>query len=367
MYRAIGTDTGGSVRLPAAYTGIFGFKPSYGLISRHGVVAYANSLDTVGILGRELDPVEDIYSESSRRSWLSPGITCCPGEIRNYDPQDPTSLPQSTRDRISRQLRGRKKRRRLRIGVPEEYNISQLDPPVRLVWRRVLLALARESHDVVSVSLPSTKLALPAYYILAPAEASSNLAKYDGVRFGVASASKSKDDVLFAGTRGKGLGAEVQRRILLGSFTLSASAIDNYFIQAQRVRRLIQQDFDKVFSFPNPLADPGTGTDDDASDGVDILLTPTAPSLPPKLSDLAGRTALASYQDDVLTVPASLAGLPAMNVPAGKFKPAMREDDYVERIGLQIMAQYGDDEMVFHAAKILQDLRGGFNLMHTPS
>ena len=244
--------------------------------------------------------------------------------------------------------------------MPTEYNIGQLDNPIRVAWKKVLLALARDSHKIIPVSLPSTKVALSAYYILAPAEASSNLAKYDGVRYGAsASALKNEENVLFATIRGDGLGEEVRRRILLGSFTLSASAMDNYFIQAQRARRLVQQDFDRVFSTHNPLTVSNAEPSKRISEGVDILLTPTAPSLPPDLSNLSKRDALDSYRDDVLTVPASLAGLPALNVPIRNLKPAQREDSYSDRIGLQVIAQYGDDDMVFHAAKILLNLQGG--------
>ena len=286
------------------------------------------------------------------------------------DPQDPTNLSVATRHRRwklrhrLRELHGRSYNagiQKLRIGVPIEYNLAELDDLIRSVWKKVLVALASEGHSIVPVSLPTTKISLPAYYILAPAEASSNLAKYDGARYGNSTTgSKRPEDVLFATTRGSGLGEEVRRRILLGSFTLSASAIDNYFIKAQRVRRLVQQDFDKVFSFPNILLKGDKELEDaPKEEGVDILLTPTAPSLPPRLEDLSAKTPVDSYRDDVFTVPASLAGLPALNVPATKIRAVGENDDQLRRIGLQIMAQYGEERRIFQAARILEGLEAG--------
>ena len=236
-----------------------------------------------------------------------------------------------------------------------EYNLTEIDDTVREYWRKTLSALAFEGHSIIPVSLPATKQALSAYYILAPAEASSNLAKYDGARYGNASLTqRDPGNTLFATTRGEGLGEEVRRRIVSGSFTLSSTAIDNYFIKAQRVRRLVQREFDNVFSLPNPLPQSSLETHEmSTKSGVDILLSPTAPTRPPLISDLLGRTAQDSYRDDVFTVPASLAGLPAMSFPVSEFKGAPQECN----IGLQIAAQYSDDEMIFHAVKILQKLQ----------
>lgn len=254
-------------------------------------------------------------------------------------------------------LDARPKWPKLRIGIPVEYNLVELDEHVRSVWIEVCATLIRSGHSVIPVSLPATKLALPAYYILAPAEASSNLAKYDGARYGnPAPTPRDHSDVLFATARGEGLGDEVRRRILLGSFTLSASAIENYFIKAQRVRRLIQMDFDRVFALPNPLLEHQDQGEAPSAGSVDIILLPTAPSLPPKLADLSARTALDSYRDDVLTVPASLAGLPAMSVPATKVAPAPLDTHSPGCVGVQVLGQYGDDDMVIHAAKTLETL-----------
>lgn len=199
--------------------------------------------------------------------------------------------------------------------------------------------------------------------MLAPAEASSNLAKYDGVRFGsrAEGIDGTPDSVLFAKTRGQGFGAEVQRRILLGAFSLSAEAIDNYFIQAQKVRRLVQQDFDKVFARPNPLFESEVSPAE-SKEGVDVILCPTAPSMAPLLSEVETQDPIHSYMNDVFTVPASLAGLPAVSVPIG-----VHSDEEVSRtserpgfifntVGLQIIGQYGDDELVLGTAQIMADI-----------
>lgn len=226
-WAALGTDTGGSVRLPAAYCGVVGFKPSYGLLSRWGVIQYANSLDTVGVLARTVGDVDSVF-----------------GALNKHDANDPTSLSDAARQRIASQEP--RKTTSLRIGVPQEYNIEELTAPVRTAWNNTLSKLQQAGHTLVPISLPTTQQALSAYYVLAPAEASSNLAKYDGVRYGHrtagSDASPKENLPLYARTRGEGFGDEVRRRILLGAYALSSEAIDNYFIQAQKVRRLVQRD-----------------------------------------------------------------------------------------------------------------------------
>jgi aspartyl-tRNA(Asn)/glutamyl-tRNA(Gln) amidotransferase subunit A len=332
-WAALGTDTGGSVRLPAAYTGTIGFKPSYGMLSRWGVIAYANSLDTVGILGNNVDAVEGLF------------------DITNaHDHQDPTSVDAATRSRLHTEAPAPS--RTFRIGVPMDYNISTLDPAVRRAWLRSLRLLQDQGHTLHKVRLPATQHALSAYYVLAPAEASSNLAKYDGVRYGSRAEGKdgTPDSVLFAKTRGEGFGPEVQRRILLGAFSLSAQAIDNYFIQAQKVRRLVQQDFDKVFATPNHLV---TAKSAQNPEGVDVLLCPTAPTLAPKLSEIQNQKPLHAYMNDVFTVPASLAGLPAISVPVRQDQATSAES--TEAAGMQIIGQYGDDKLVLAVARQLLD------------
>ncbi|MCJ1267151.1 Trimeric GatFAB AmidoTransferase(AdT) complex subunit [Lobaria immixta] len=338
-WAALGTDTGGSVRLPAAYTGTVGFKPSYGMISRRGVVAYANSLDTVGILARSSKIVQKVFDV-----------------IKGYDPDDPTSVSKAMRSRIEEQ---RSKDRplievggpRCRIGIPREYNIKELDPLIRQAWVKTLARLQEEKYDIRAVSLPTTQAALSAYYIIAPAEASSNLAKYDGVRFGSRFPDRQPtDDVLYAVTRGNALGKEVRRRILLGSYSLSAAAIDNYFIKAQKVRRLVQQDFNRIFARHHPLLE--TEEQCDEATGVDVIISPTAPSLPPTLSSITNNLSVDAYSDDVFTVPASLAGLPAISLPVPI--DSNDPDRDLKTTGLQIIGQYGDDDLILDFARKVQ-------------
>jgi aspartyl-tRNA(Asn)/glutamyl-tRNA(Gln) amidotransferase subunit A len=368
---ALGTDTGGSVRLPAAYLNLYGFKPSYGLISRYGVVPYANSLDTVGILSKT--PTDalllfQILSQPDRRdpTCLTQASRVRIAEARaqriaskRQDPVRVVHYPKSygrsdyraSLNHVaqytptpSRKVQGiYEDWARLRtIGVPDEYNIAELHPDVRLAWKVAIATLRAQGHTIVPISLPTTQHALSAYYVLAPAEASSNLAKYDGIRYGATRSPSSADQdagTLYSHHRGALFGAEVQRRILLGAFSLSAGAMDNYFLQAQRVRRLVQSDFNQVFRMAHPLLDNVPG----AENGVDFILCPTAPSYPPPISDVKNaKSPIEGYMNDVLTVPASLAGLPAMSCPAPP-APGKRLGDPRRAVGLQVIGQYGDD------------------------
>jgi len=368
---ALGTDTGGSVRLPAAYCGVVGFKPSYGMLSRFGVVPYANSLDTVGFLAREVRPIRELI--------VGDGTT--QGLWAEHDPNDPTSLTPSARKRCARSrqfyspsqspdpsiLNG------LRLGLPLEYNIHELSPTIRDAWSRAASLLQSHfSARIIPVSLPSTRHALSAYYVIAPAEASSNLAKYDGIRYGVRDTSvendAAADGVLYASSRGKGFGPEVRRRILLGAYTLSSKAMDNYFLQAQRVRRLVRRDFDRVFALPNPLVDPdqqvfdlsdlpeGTIMEDKwGPEEVDFLLCPTAPTLAPTLGEvMEGGSPVDEYVNDVFTVPASLAGLPAASVPM----PVEGEGEG-KTAGLQLIGQYWDDARLLAVAEVIREILRG--------
>jgi aspartyl-tRNA(Asn)/glutamyl-tRNA(Gln) amidotransferase subunit A len=371
VQNALGTDTGGSVRLPAAYNGIVGFKPSYGHISRWGVVPYANSLDTVGLLG---------YNTSS----IWPHLT---SKLLSYDHRDPTSLSRGTMNRIKeRQTKSASSIREsiseiesdpasldpqqnlghLKIGIPLEYNIEELEPAVRKAWERALGLFQSQGCTLIPVSLPNTKHALSAYYVIAAAEAASNLSKYDGVRYGTrAKGSDGAGNSLYSKSRGEGFGEEVKRRILLGSYSLSSQAIDNYFIKAQKVRRLVQRDFDRVFSMPNPLR-PEAQFDLSEMDEsvllenklgpaqVDFIVCPTAPTLPPTHASLATQSPIDSYMNDVFTVPSSLAGLPAISLPFG----ISNED----RVGIQIIGQYADDSRLLVTAKALEILRDNSSL-----
>lgn len=246
-----------------------------------------------------------------------------------------------------------------------EYNISELTPSVRRAWLLSLAHLQEQGHTIHPVSLPATKHALSAYYVLAPAEASSNLAKFDGVRYGTRAEGPDSDGqpngYLYGNTRGSGFGSEVKRRILLGTFSLSADAMDNYFIQAQRVRRLVQQDFNAVFAAAHPLtADEAPGASHIQPADVDVLVCPTAPSPPPLLSSLTDTSARSSpldaYVNDVFTVPASLSGLPAISVPVTTPESGQGLEAG-EVAGIQIIGQYGDDELVMRVGEMLEGSR----------
>ncbi len=346
VWAALGTDTGGSVRLPAAWTGVVGFKPSYGLLSRWGVIQYANSLDTVGILSRRVADARTVFEA-----------------LNVFDSQDPTSLPRSVRQRIAAR-KERNSAKGLRIGVPTSYIISELSPAVRAAYSSTLTSLQNSGHTLIPIDSPTTQQALLAYYILAPAEASSNLAKYDGIRYGFRppgpDARPKLNMPLYATTRGQGFGDEVQRRILLGAYTLSSEAMGNYFLQAQKIRRLVQQDFDRVFAMSHPLHDNATSsTGDESGKGVDIILTPTAPILPPTIEEVEQQSAVERYMNDVFTVPPSLAGLPAASVPVAlpvSVQAELGADD-VKTAGMQVIGQFGDDELVLEAAEIVEGLR----------
>ncbi|KAK0718859.1 amidase signature domain-containing protein [Apiosordaria backusii] len=347
---ALGTDTGGSVRLPAAYTGIIGYKPSYGMISRYGVIPYANSLDTVGFLSREISPIKELIV-GERGLW------------KEHDSNDPTSLTEPARKRCAAQRKGYHGQghagelKGLKFGIPLEYNIAELDPQIRDAWAAAAKRLQDAGARIVPVSLPTTKHALAAYYIIAPAEASSNLAKYDGIRYGVRDTHASSDaaagGVLYASTRGKGFGEEVKRRILLGSYTLSSEAMNNYFIKAQRVRRLVRRDFNRVFALDNPLQERETFELSDlpeevemedkwGPEEVDFLLCPTAPTLAPKMKEVMEQQPVDAYMNDVFTVPASLAGLPAISIPMRVTAEGAA--------GLQLIGQYWDDARLLDVA-----------------
>jgi aspartyl-tRNA(Asn)/glutamyl-tRNA(Gln) amidotransferase subunit A len=368
---ALGTDTGGSVRLPAAYTGIVGFKPSYGLVSRRGVIPYANSLDTVGVLALDVKQIRGMFQALSF-----------------HDPRDPTSITKKTRKRFKPEQRKPFTKRKLvpklnsidpasgssnpplanvKIGVPVEYNITELSEEVRKAWKTTLRLLEKGGAKIIPISLPNTKHALSAYYIIAPAEAASNLSKYDGVRYGSRStASDGAGDVLYSQTRGEGFGDEVKRRILLGSYTLSSEAIDNYFIKAQKVRRLVQQDFDRVFSTPNLLRQREQFNLSDMDESVplenklgpsqvDFIVCPTAPTIPPLLQEVSKQTSIDTYMNDIFTVPASLAGLPAISIPCS-LPDTDQTISSCGSVGMQIIGQFADDFGVLGVARILEKL-----------
>ncbi|TCD68010.1 Trimeric GatFAB AmidoTransferase(AdT) complex subunit [Steccherinum ochraceum] len=345
---ALGTDTGGSVRLPASYCGVVGFKPSYGILSRWGIVSYADSLDCVGLLGRDTTYVGQAFDVLSQ-----------------YDHKDPSAATPDTRQKAVDALNTHAKDwnfasslQGLRIGVPQEYFPSELDRKILKPFRSVVDILTSLGASVIPVNMPSTPYALSAYYVIASAEASSNLARYDGIQYGLRvepppGSDLTKTSKIYAHTRSQGFGSEVRKRILLGTYALTADAFDNYFLQAQRLRQLVRQDFDNVFRMANPLKDLPPVSQPDAHPGVDVLLHPsairTAPHLPSPAdeADSSQTDSLPSYVQDVLTVPASLAGVPAISVPAG-----LAEDGWP--VGVSVVSQWGCDKLVLDVAKAIE-------------
>jgi aspartyl-tRNA(Asn)/glutamyl-tRNA(Gln) amidotransferase subunit A len=311
---ATGTDTGGSIRQPAAFTGIAGIKPTYGRCSRWGVVAFASSLDQAGPMARTVRDCAIMLEAMS-----------------GFDSKDATSLdlPVPAWERgLSSGLKGK------RIGIPKEYRVDNMPAEIDALWQRGIAFVKDAGAEVVEVSLPHTKYALPAYYIIAPAEASSNLARYDGVRYGLRDLPDGAGlQDMYAATRAAGFGQEVKRRILIGTYVLSAGFYDAYYNQAQKVRALIARDFD------------------DAWEKCDLLLTPTAPSAAFALGEKSADP-LAMYLNDVFTVPSSLAGLPAMSVPAGL-------DGQGLPLGLQVIGKAFDEQGVLDAGLAIED-RAGF-------
>jgi aspartyl-tRNA(Asn)/glutamyl-tRNA(Gln) amidotransferase subunit A len=315
-----GTDTGGSIRQPAAFTGITGIKPTYGRCSRYGMVAFASSLDQAGAMARD---VRD--------------CTILLEAMAGFDPKDATSLNEGVprwEAELSSDIRGK------RIGIPREYRIDGVPAEIDSIWEQGIAWLKDAGAEIVQVSLPHTKYALPAYYIIAPAEASSNLARYDGVKYGLRVApAQGGITAMYEATRAAGFGAEVKRRIMIGTYVLSAGFYDAYFNQAQKVRTLIARDFDNVFQ------------------DVDLLLTPTAPSAAFGLGEKSADP-IAMYLNDVFAVPASLAGLPAISVPAGL-------DGQGLPLGLQIIGRALDEQGVLNAALAFEE-RAGFTARAEP-
>ena len=306
---ATGTDTGGSIRQPAAFTGISGIKPTYGRCSRWGIVAFASSLDQAGPMARDVRDCA-IMLEA----------------MAGFDPKDSTSLDLPVPEweaGLSGDLKGKK------VGIPREYRMDGMDADVAASWDAGIAWLKDAGAEIVDVSLPHTKYALPAYYIIAPAEASSNLARYDGVRYGLRDLPDGAGlQDMYAATRAAGFGPEVKRRILIGTYVLSAGFYDAYYTQAQKVRTLIAQDFKNAFT------------------QCDVILAPTAPTAAFGLGEKSDDP-LSMYLNDVFAVPASLAGLPAMSVPAGLNREGLP-------LGLQIVGKPFDEQGVLNAGLAIE-------------
>ena len=304
---ATGTDTGGSIRQPAAFCGIVGIKPTYGRCSRWGIVAFASSLDQAGPLARSVEDAALMLQA-----------------MAGHDPKDSTSVDLPVPD-YRAGLRGGVKG--LRIGIPKEYRMDGMAPEIEGLWSKGIGWLKAAGAEMVDISLPHTKYALPTYYIIAPAEASSNLARYDGVRFGLRVPGASLDE-MYENTRAAGFGAEVKRRVLIGTYVLSAGYYDAYYLKAQRLRSLILKDFT------------------DAFETVDAILTPATPTAAFAIGEKSDDP-IAMYLNDVFTVPVNLAGLPGISVPAGLTNEGLP-------LSLQLIGRAFDEATLFRAARSLE-------------
>ena len=313
---ATGTDTGGSIRQPAAFTGITGIKPTYGRCSRWGTIAFASSLDQAGPMTKDV-----------RDAAIMLGAMC------SHDPRDSTSVDLAVPDfeaALSGDIRGKT------IGIPKEYHMEGIPEEIEALWSQGKDMLRDAGAKIVDISLPHTKYALAAYYVIAPAEASSNLARYDGVRYGHRATLGSGDGIteMYEKTRAEGFGAEVQRRVMIGTYVLSAGFYDAYYNRARRVRTLIKQDFDDVFA-----------------QGVDAVLTPATPSAAFGLGEMKSADPVQMYLNDVFTVTVNLAGLPGISVPAGL-------DHQGLPLGLQLIGRPWEEADLLNTAYALETAAG---------
>ncbi len=308
---ATGTDTGGSIRQPAALTGTVGLKPTYGRCSRWGIIAFASSLDQAGPITKTVEDAAIMLSV-----------------MASIDPKDTTSAEVPVPDyraALTGSIKG------LRVGIPREYRVDGMPGEIETLWQDGVEWMKAAGAEVIEVSLPHTKYALPAYYIVAPAEASSNLARYDGVRYGLREPGKDIIE-MYENTRAAGFGAEVKRRILIGTYVLSAGYYDAYYLKAQKVRSLIKQDFDQVF------------------EKADVLLTPTTPGPAFALGEKTGDP-VEMYLNDIFTVTVNMAGLPALSVPAGLSSEGTP-------LGLQLIGRAFDEATILRAGQVLEQAAG---------
>ena len=301
---SLGTDTGGSIRLPSSFCGVVGLKPTYGRVSRYGMVAFASSLDQIGPIAKTAEDIEIIFDA-----------------IKGRDEFDSTSLIEREENKTQEiDIKN------LKIGVPKEYFVEGIDPKVEEIVKKTISNYEKAGAKIVEISLPHTEYALACYYIIMPAEASSNLARYDGIKYGLSVENENLLDG-YLKTRRKGFGSEVRRRIMLGTYVLSAGYYDAYYLKAQKVRTLIKKDFNKAF------------------EKVDVLMTPTSPITAFKIGERSNDP-VSMYLSDVYTVSTNLAGLPAISVPCGKIDNLP--------VGLQIIGNEFDDEKIIKIAQKLQ-------------
>lgn len=315
---ATATDTGGSIRQPAAFTATVGMKPTYGRCSRWGTVAFASSLDQAGPIARTVRDTAILMRS-----------------MAGHDPKDTTSVGREVPDyeaAIGKSIKG------MKIGIPKEYRLDGMPAEIEKLWAEGCNWLKAAGAELVDVSLPHTKYALPAYYIVAPAEASSNLARYDGVRYGLRVNGRSIGE-MYENTRAEGFGAEVRRRVMIGTYVLSAGYYDAYYLRAQKVRTLIKKDFEDCFA-----------------KGVHAMLTPATPSAAFGIGEKGGADPVEMYLNDIFTVTVNMAGLPGIAVPAG-------EDSQGLPLGLQLIGRPFDEETLFSLGEVLEQAAGRF----TPS
>jgi len=304
----IGTDTGGSIRQPASFTGTVGLKPTYGSCSRYGIVAFASSLDQAGPMSKNVKDCALLQEV-----------------ISTYDSKDSTSIDfkrNNYSSELTKNIKGKK------IGIPKEYRVDGMPKEIETLWSKGTQYLKNCGAEIVDISLPHTNYALPAYYIVAPAEASSNLARYDGVKYGFRSNGENLID-MYEKTRSEGFGDEVQRRIMIGTYVLSSGYYDAYYLKAQKVRKLIKNDFDEVYK------------------KVDAILTPSTPSSAFKIGEKSNDP-VSMYLNDIFTVPVNLAGLPAISIPAGV-------DAKGYPLGLQIIGKPFDEQNILNIAYAMEE------------
>ena len=314
VYISLGSDTGGSIRQPASFCGIVGLKPTYGRVSRYGLIAFASSLDQIGPMAKSVEDIALTMNVISGADDYDATVVDC--EVPDYT------------EFLNKDIKG------MRIGVPKEYFIDGINPEVRKVMDESLEKFRELGAEIVEISLPHTKYAVPTYYVIAPAEASSNLARFDGVRYGYRSENSQNINDLYVNSRSEGFGDEVKRRIMIGTYVLSAGFYDAYFKKAQKVRAKIKEDFDRAF------------------ESVDVIFTPVSPSTAFRLDDK--KTPIELYLEDIFTISANLAGIPGISIPAGKAQGLP--------VGIQLLGKpFGEGDLI-KAGSAFEKVRGEWEL-----